>query len=169
LSLVDAGPDGAAAIRAAKRVASVSVVVAPSARTTAAALVTLPANLDEDVRATTHGWAIVATARQAVLAIRLIRSAPSRFGALVLVEGSATARPPQDRPGGEVAVAVVRPAPRHGIKAPALPRGTVALTSGGPRAWITATEWAAEECPPPLAAPEQLPPAYAAAGKPRRP
>jgi lysyl-tRNA synthetase class 2 len=168
LSLVDAGPDRAAAIRAAKRVATVSVVVAPSAGTTAAALATLPANLDEDVRATTHGWAIVATARQAVLAVRLIRSAPSRFGALVLVEGSATARPPQDRPGGEVAVAVVRPAPRHGVKAPALPPGTAALTSGGSPAWTTAMEWAAGECPPSLAAPVQLPPTYAAAGKPRR-
>jgi hypothetical protein len=169
LSLVDAGRDGAAAVRAAKRVATVSVVVAPSAGTTAAALATLPASLDEDVRTMTHGWAIVATARQAALAVRLIRSTPSRFGALVLVEGSATARPPHDRPGGEVAVAVVRPAPRHGIKAPGVPPGTAALTGSGSRAWTTAVEWAAGECPPPLAAPVQLPPTYVAAGKPRRP
>ena len=165
LSLVDAGPDGAEAVRAAKRVAAVSVVVAPSARTTAAALATLPASLDQDVRATTHGWAVVATMRQAALAVRLIRSAPARFGALVLVGGSATVRPPNDRPGGEVAVAVVRPAPGHGIKAAALPAGTAALTGAGASAWTAASAWAAGQCSPPLAAPVQLPQVY---GRPRR-
>jgi hypothetical protein len=63
----------------------VSVVVAPTAATTAEALATLPADLGQDLRVTARGWALVASAEQAGLARRLIAALPGRFGALVVV------------------------------------------------------------------------------------
>jgi lysyl-tRNA synthetase class 2 len=129
--------------------------------------VTFPAVLSLVDAGPDSAAAIVATTRQAALAVRLIRYAPARFGALVVVDGSVTAQSPHDLPGGEVALAVVRPAPRHGTKAPALPASAAALTGTGSPAWTVAEEWAAGECSLPLAAPVQLPPGYVRDGKPR--
>jgi len=125
---------------------TVTVHLSPSAKTTAAALASLPAYLDRDVRVTTRGWAIVASMKDAVFAAELVKSAPGRFVALVLVgEG----RP---RPCG-IAMAVVR---RRAAGVP-LPPGTTVLTGSGAQAWTVATDWAAGQTSPPLAASVQLP------------
>jgi lysyl-tRNA synthetase class 2 len=157
LDLVDPGPDGKAAVTAARGIAAVSVVAVPSAATTAAALASLPADLSGDVRATTRGWAIVATAKRAALAERLIAAAPGRFGALVVI---GAAPPPQVAEG--IAVAVVRSVPSHGGKAVRPPAGLTELASAASAFWHTAIEWAAGQTSLPLAAARQLPAATSA-------
>jgi hypothetical protein len=122
----------------------VGVAVHPSARTTAAALATLPAALGADLRVTSHGWALAASARHAALAARLIADEPGRFVALVVVGGPTAVRP---RAGLAVAEAL---APRQ---RGAVPPGVTRLAGG----WAAAGAWAAGQTPPPLAAPEVLP------------
>jgi hypothetical protein len=151
VSLVDSQAEAAAAVRVARRVAAVGVVAVPSARTTAAALATLPTDLAADVRVNARGWAVLTTLQQAALAARLVRPGGS-YGALVVV--GATALPRADRPG-DVSLAIVRPGrPHHAVPAD---RGTAMLTASGPAAWSTAENWAAVHTSPPLAAPLQLP------------
>jgi hypothetical protein len=78
-----------------RNLADVSVAAVPTAATTAAALATLPAELSRDLRVTTQGWALVASAKQAAFARQLMAAAPGRFRALIVVRGDwagATAR-----------------------------------------------------------------------------
>jgi hypothetical protein len=125
----------------------VRVGAAPTGRTTAAALADLPARLGTDLRVTGHGWALLASARDALLAGALIRRDPGRFAALAVVgTPPATFR----RPDG-VAVAVARTTAGHGR----LPAGAAALTGS----WAAATRWALGHTAAPLAPPEVLPPA----------
>ena len=107
----------------------VGVVVVPSARTTAAALASLPAALARDLRVTGRGWALVTSAAQAPLAEQLIRQEPGRFAALAVV---GDALPADVRPGPALAVAVM-----HSTSA--------------------ATEWAVRQTAAALAAPLVLP------------
>jgi hypothetical protein len=71
---------------------TVTVVAPPSARTTVAALSSLPADLAGDLRVSPSGWAIVAPARKAGFAAQLIRSDPGRYAALALI---GSGRPPR--------------------------------------------------------------------------
>lgn len=154
LDLVDPGPDGAAAVRAAMRMSTITVVAVPTAATTASALTTLPGQLCRDARATTHGWAIVATPRQAGLAQRIIAALPGRFSSLALVGRAAVHVPP----GVEVAIASTAPTTvRHGSTNTRLGNGVTALTSTVPWLWHTAAGWAAGQTSLPLAAPKLLP------------
>jgi hypothetical protein len=122
LSLADSG---APAVAAAEKVAAIGVVATPAAARNA-----VPARLCRDVRATPRGWALVAGARQAALAERLIRSAPGRFVALAIVG---------------------RAAAPHG-----LPAETAVTVRDS---WPAAEQWAAGQTSAPLAAARQLPPA----------
>jgi hypothetical protein len=137
---------------------TVTVHLAPSARTTVASLASLPADLAGDVRVTPGGWAIVAPMRDARFAAELVRSSPGRFVALALVGDG---RPP----ACEVAVAVVR---RRPARQPA-PPGTTALTGTGAAAWTLAATWAAGQTAAPLEAPVQLPSAPVPPHRPGRP
>jgi hypothetical protein len=152
VSLVDSQSQAATAVRVARRVAAVGVVVVPTAGTTAAALATLPADLAADVRVNGRGWAVLTTSRQAALGARLIRSGPP-YGALVVM-GAAT---PQRQAGA--ALAVVRPGRPH--RAAPAEHGIAVLTAAGPSAWAVAANWAAVHTSPPLTAPLEL----AGAGK----
>jgi hypothetical protein len=152
VSLVDNQAEAAAAVRMARGVAAVGVVAVPTSGTTAAALTTLPADLAADVRVSTRGWAVTASAGQAAMAARLFRSGQP-YGALAVI--GATALPRVDRPGGDVSLAVVRPGGPHLVD-PA-DRGTAVLTASGAAAWAVAENWAAAQTSPPLAAPLQLP------------
>jgi hypothetical protein len=126
---------------------TVTVHLSPSARTGAASLASLPADLARDVRVVSRGWAIVAPMKDAVFAAELVRCSPGRFVALALVGNG---NPP---PVG-IATAVVRP--RHVAPEP----GVTVLTGTGAQAWRVAANWAAGQTSPPLDAPIQLPPAY---------
>jgi hypothetical protein len=140
LSLVD-GSDRAAVSAALDTAGAVSVVASPTARTTTLSLASLPAALPRDVRVTAGGWAVVATMRQAPFAARLIRAEPELFVALAVVADPASpALPAAARPGGQVAVAVLRTAD-------------------------AASAWAQGQTSPPLAAPRQLPARPVAAGR----
>jgi hypothetical protein len=145
MSLVDPGTTASAAVTIAKRLAAVSVVATPSATLDA-----LPADLCQDVRVTSRGWAVIAGAKQAAAAERLVRSVPGRFVALAVVGGSGV---PRDLPPG-TAVAVARSKPG------AVPPGVTALTGS----WAAAEKWATGQTSEPLAAAEQLPPAAVAPG-----
>jgi hypothetical protein len=120
----------------------VGVTVDPTTRTTAAALAGLPALLRDDVRVTTHGWALAASAAQARLAAQLIDEEPGRFAALVVVGATTPVRPRPD-----LAIAEV---PAKGV---AVPPGVTGLTGG----WRAANAWAAAQTAAPLVAPQVLP------------
>ena len=122
---------------------TLTVTVQPSARTTAAALATLPAALAAAARVTPHGWALLSSAADAPLAERLIRDDPRRFAALVVIGATTVLAVPG------VAAAV---APPKGAKG-APPPGVTTLTGG----WAAATRWAVDRIPPPLNAPKILP------------
>jgi hypothetical protein len=149
LALAGPGADAKAAVTAAKRLAAVSVVATPSGY---AGLVPLPADLGQDMRVTSRGWALVAGAKQAALAERLIRAAPGRFVALAVVGGAA----PRGLPPG-VALAVVGGAAPRG-----LPPGVALAEERQADSWTAAEGWAAGQTSQPLAAPEQLPTAAVA-------
>jgi lysyl-tRNA synthetase class 2 len=121
---------------------SVTVHLAPTVRTSPAALRTLPVELRHDLRVTTRGWAIVAPAKDAAFAAALIRSEPGRFAALVLV-GAGPA------PLTGIAEAVVRARPG----ATPVAAGVTVLRGG----WRAAVDWAAGRTAAPLAAPLVLP------------
>jgi hypothetical protein len=151
VSLVDNQAEAAAVLRAARRVPAVGVVAVSTARTTAAALATLSADLAGDVRMNARGWAVTATSRQAALGVRLARR-DSPYGALVVV-GATALRPP---PG--VSFAVVRPGRPHAARTAARTAAhTAVLTASGPAAWAVAENWAVGRTSPPLSAPLQLP------------
>jgi hypothetical protein len=134
---------------------TVTVHLAPTARTGVASLAALPADLARDVRVAARGWAIVAPMTDAAFAAELVRSAPGRFVALALV---GTGTPP--RVG--IATAVVRP--RRAAPEP----GVTVLIGAGPGAWKLAANWAAGQTGPPLAAPVQLPEAQVKPAAPGR-
>jgi hypothetical protein len=70
---------------------TVTVVAAPTPKTTAASLAALSAELGRDLRVTARGWAIVAPIRDVTLALRLIQAEPGRFVAIALI---GTGKPP---------------------------------------------------------------------------
>ena len=125
---------------------AVTVHLSPSARTSAASLASLPADLGRDVRVSPRGWVIIAPMKDARLAAELIRTSSGRFVALALV---GPGRPPVCA----VPVAVVRPPGRH----EPLPPGTIVLTGVEAKAWTIAADWAAGQTTPPLAPPVVLP------------
>lgn len=158
VNLVDRRTDEKAAVKAARSLAAVSVVVNPTAATTASGLATLPGDLAMDVRTTSVGWAIVATAKQAPLAEEMISAAPNRYVSLIVVDGSAGPVMLHEQPG--IAMAVVRtaaPAVHRGPTQTRLTGGVTWLTSPASALWRTAADWAAGETSLPLSAPELLP------------
>jgi hypothetical protein len=164
LALTATGDAAKAARAAAGTPDVVTVVLAPSPRTTAAALATLEAQLARDLRVTGRGWALLTDAAHAVLAGALLRAAPTRYAALVVTANSASGGlPGAVRPGPGVAVAVVRPAPAAGAHPRALTAGTTTLPASAASAasaatpWSVAAGWAATQLSPPLAAPVLLP------------
>jgi hypothetical protein len=141
---------------------AVTVVVAPSTNTTAAALSSLPAAVTDDVRATSHGWAVVADLRDAALAADLIRATPTTYDTVVLVAGSAsTGVPPAVLALPDVTTAVVRPPPAGGAHSAPVPQSVAAVTSPPSDAWQTASVWAvahtSQPLGPPLVLPTQIP------------
>jgi hypothetical protein len=64
---------------------AVTVTLPATARTTAASLASLPADLARDVRVDAQGWVVVAPAARAALADALLRAEPGRFAGLALV------------------------------------------------------------------------------------
>jgi len=159
VDLVDPGPDGKAAVKAAQSLAAVTVVLTPSKATTAAGLASLPGDLAMDVRTTSVGWAIVATAKQAPLAEEMIAAAPHRYGSLVVVGGTAGSVMLPEIPG--IAMAVVRTAPptptHHGGPASRVTGAVTWLKASASAQWRTAADWAAGQTSMPLSAPLLLP------------
>jgi lysyl-tRNA synthetase class 2 len=118
---------------------AVTVTLAVTARTTVAALASLPAALGRDVRVGAGGWAVVAPASLARLADGLAQSAPQRYGAVALVgAGRAGLKP--------VAASLIG----RRMPDPWFARFTA-------RGWAAAVAWASARTAAPLADPIELP------------